>query len=89
MKSAIKKLFFGKLGNFEFIKRSAEEERGLDEVIENDKKLTEFIKDNQEAMQIFIKLKDAVNKSNNAEVLCFYREGFRNGFLLALDVLDE
>lgn len=89
MKSAIEKLFHGQLGNFEFVNRSEKEESDLDEVVKNDKKLMEIIKDNHEAMDIFMQLKEAIEKCDCDELLRFYKEGFRNGFLLALDVLDE
>ena len=86
MKSAIEQLFNGTFAQIEKIKSS---EELLTAVIECDEKLKELLKDNQEALDAYEKLRNALDKSDCEELLAFYKEGFRNGFQIALDGMDE
>ena len=89
MKSAIEQLFYGTFADIEKIKLSEKQLKSLDDVIECEEKLTELLKDNAEAAALFEKFKRALDESTNEETLAFYKEGFRNGFQIALDGIDE
>ena len=88
MKSAIEKLFYGTFAGFETIKLSDEQRNILDVVIECDEKLTAFFKDNQEAA-VFERFKCALDENAAIEACACYKEGFRNGFQIALDAMGE
>ena len=89
MKSAITELFYGALPKIETMKPSKAKLKILDTVIECDEKLTELFKENQEALVLYETFKLALDESAGEEAAAFYREGFRNGFRLALDVMEE
>ena len=89
MKSAILELFHGTFAQIENLKPTAKQIKSLDLVIEYDEKLTKLIKDNQEALDVYKQFKHAMEESTYAETVTFYKEGFRNGFQIALDAMDE
>ena len=89
MKSAITELFYGKFADIERVKTSEEHKKSLNVVIECDEKLTELLKDNAEALITFERFKRALDDCDGEETLAFYKEGFRNGFQIALDGMDE
>ena len=89
MKSAIREIFYGRFADIENLKPSEEQLKSLDVVIECDEKLTALFKDNQEVLDLFEKFKRALDDNAGAEAFAFYKEGFRNGFQIALDVMDE
>ena len=49
----------------------------------------ELLKDNEEALALFEKFKRAMEENADEEVFAFYKEGFRNGFQIALDGINE
>ena len=51
--------------------------------------LLELIKDNEKALKAFGEYLDAEGESSGIAVSGFYKEGFRNGFWLAFDVMKE
>ena len=57
--------------------------------IKKEKALLELIKDNAEAVKAFEDYTDAEGESSGMEVVAYYKEGFRNGFRIALDALKE
>ena len=89
MKSAIQKLFYGTFADIEKLQPSKEQLKSLDIVIECDEKLTAILKENHEALQLFEKFKRAMDDNAGEETFAFYKEGFRNGFQIALDGMDE
>ena len=89
MKSAIEQLFYGTFADIEKLKLTEQQLKSLDAVIECDEKLRELLKGNEEALGVFEKFKRAVDDNAGEEVLAFYKEGFRNGFQIALDAMDE
>ena len=89
MKSAIKELFYGNFAQIENIKLTRAQLKSLDAVIECDEKLRELLKDNSEALNLFEKFKRASAENTDSEIFAFYKEGFRNGFQIALDGMDE
>ena len=89
MKSAIQELFYGTFADIEKLKLTAKQIKCLDIIIECNEKLTALFKDNEEALALLKQLKSAMDESAVEEVLAFYKEGFRNGFRIALDGIDE
>ena len=89
MKSTIEKLFYGALLPLEEVRTSKEQSECLQVADECDEKLSALFKENGEVLQLFQRFKDAVDENTAIEVRIFYKEGFRNGFRIALDAMDE
>ena len=89
MKSAIEKIFYGTFANIENLKPTAEQMKSLDAVIECDDQLTALFKDNAEILALYERFKRVMDDHAGAEAFALYREGFRNGFQIALDAMDE
>lgn len=89
MKSAIQALYYGKFAQIEKLKPTERQLKNLDIVMECDEKLTALLKDDNEALAIYGQFKRAMEENVCEESLTFYKEGFRNGFQIALDGLDE
>ena len=87
MKSAIEELYYGKLGGREV---SAEKEReATAEASDKGKALYNLIKDNEEAVKAYFEYCDAYNYNLCVQIFENYKDGFRNGFWLAFDVMKE
>ena len=89
MKSAIEKLFYGAMLPLEEVKPTQEQLDYLGVADECDEKLSALFKENGEARRLFERFKEAIDAHEGIEARIFYREGFRNGFRLALDAMDE
>ena len=89
MKSSIQEIFYGRFADIEKMKLTKEQLKSLNVVIEYDEKLTALLKDNQEALALLEKLKRALDDNAGAEAFALYKEGFRNGFQIALDGMAE
>lgn len=87
MKSAIEEMLFSNRGNLDSIKNSEEGERLLDEVVATDEALRAKL--NPEQTELLKKFQQAIDDASFQDNIEYYKEGFRFGFLLALDVLDE
>lgn len=88
MKSAIEAVLGGELVNQN--PDMGEEYWKLREVIQGkETALLELIKDNEAALKAFEDYTEAEGESTGIEVIVFYKQGFRNGFRLAIDALDE
>ena len=88
MKSAIEELYFGTF-MYETIKLSPKQQKCLDDIIECDNALRTLFQDNKEAGDYFARFKCALDENTAAEALACYKEGFRNGFQIALDAMGE
>ena len=89
MKSAIEALFNGTFADIEKLRPTQKQLKSLDDVIKCDEKLTALIQDNEEALKLFEQFKRALDEQQGEETYTFYKEGFRNGFQIALDGMDE
>lgn len=87
MKSAIEEMLFSNRGNLDSIKNSEEGERLLDEVVATDEALRAKL--DPEQTELLKKFQQAIDDASFQDNIEYYKEGFRFGFLLALDVLDE
>lgn len=87
MKSAIEEMLFSNRGNLDSIKNSEEGEKLLDEVVATDEALRAKL--DPEQTELLKKFQQAIDDASFQDNIEYYKEGFRFGFLLALDVLDE
>lgn len=87
MKSAIEEIL-----NKTICKQSPDMGKDYRKAIETTSKkesaLLELLKENEAALKAFEEFEDAEGLSNNIEMIGFYKEGFRNGFRIALDAVD-
>ena len=86
MKSAIEQMCFGLRGTYESVRASEKYSQLMDKVCEFDDKLTEKLKYDKESAELF---KDAIDEASCEECETFYKEGFRFGVLLGIDVSEE
>ena len=90
MDSAIKKLYYGDFGRCDQLNRMSERYyEYLEKTIDYEKKLSDFFKFFPEQAGWFEELKNALEEIAGQQIVEYYRYGFRNGFLLALDVLAD
>lgn len=87
-KSAILQMFNKERGHFEEIGTTAEISRLLDIVMDNDNELCEKLKPFPELIALYKKTNVSIESLHCEEGDNFYAEGFRFGFLMALDVLE-
>ena len=88
MKSAIEQMCFGLRGTYESVKTSEKYSQLMDKVCQIDNKLTEKLKDDKEMIELYRQFKDAMDETACEECETFYKEGFRFGVLLGIDVSD-
>lgn len=88
MKSAIEEIFNGTFGSKDEIS-SKEGGKATALLFEQEEKLMQYIKDNPEAVEVFRRYIELFSESMGTDVLDLYKAGFRNGFRIALDGLDE
>ena len=86
MKSAIEHLILGGEGKLDLIPMSAESIAQAEVVSEAEKELIKLIGKNSKLKEALRKFEEARDESNWLEVLTHYKEGFRNGFFLAIDL---
>ena len=89
MKSAIQELFYGTFADIEKLKLTEQQLKSIETLTACDEKLTALLKENKEALTLFEQFKRAMEDSAGEETFTFYKEGFRNGFQIALDGMSE
>lgn len=89
MKSAIEQMCFGLRGTYESVRASEKYSLLMGKVCEVDDKLTEKLQDDKEAAELYRQFKDAIDEASCEECETFYKEGFRFGVLLGIDVSEE
>lgn len=85
--SAIKEMFYGNRGNYESVNLSAEEKSLLAKVVEIEGKFLKLIKNEDKVIDLYDELNAQVGELHALNFASAYEEGFRFGFLMALDVL--
>ena len=85
--SAIKEMYYGNRGQQDTIKIAKEDRKILDVIIECEEVLRNRLDKTPELLNTFIKFDNAVSELKVVELENYYREGFRFGFLIAMDVL--
>ena len=88
MKSAIEQIFSGELVN-ENPDMGKEYREANQTAIKKERALRELIKDNAEAVKAFEEFEKADGEISGLEAIRYYKQGFRNGFRIAIDGLDE
>ena len=86
--SAIKDMYYGNRGVHDKFKIGNEEKSVLDVIIEYEEVLLEKLSKEQDVLQIYKKLDNAISELTCIENEHFYAEGFRFGFLMAMDIFD-
>lgn len=89
MKSAIEQIYRGNFGRMDMIPVSAKQSQLLKKVIECENTFLEHIKEDAEANELYETVTEAMEEYACDEAWARYQAGFRNGFLLALDVLAQ
>ena len=89
MKSAIEQMCSGLRGTYESVQPTDKQSEIMSKVCEADTKLTEMLKDDKEATELFNQFKEAIDEANSEECETFYKEGFRFGILMGIDIVNE
>ena len=85
--SAIKEMFYGNRGNYDSIKLSIEGKNALDKVVETEESFIKMLNDKPQIIEAYKNLNARINEMNATNFEDAYIEGFRFGFLMALDIL--
>ena len=86
--SAIKDMYYGNRGVHDKFKIGNEEKSVLDVIIEYEEVLLQKLSKEQDVLQIYKKLDSAISELTCIENERYYIEGFRFGFLMAMDIFD-
>ncbi len=86
--SAIKDMYYGNRGGHDTIKIKNEEVSVLDVIIECEDLLFKKLGQNPEILEIYKKLDYAIGELTCIENEHYYIEGFRFGFLMAMDIFN-
>lgn len=89
MKSAIEELFGGNFGKIDFLKPTENQSRLMCDIGKYEKIVAAFLQDHPEAAEAFQNFKELTGEYNSDNAIVFYKEGFRNGFRLAVDAMQE
>lgn len=89
MKSAIEQMCAGLRGTYESVHTTEKYSQLMENVCQLDYKLTEKLKDDKEAAELYLQFKDALDETACEECETFYKEGFRFGVLLGIDITEE
>ncbi len=86
--SAISEMYYGNRGNAENITISKREKESLSKLIEIENVFLREISDNKTLLDVYEKLQNEQNNQSALNVETAYKEGFRFGFLMAMDILN-
>lgn len=87
--SAIKDMYYGNRGAHDTIKIENEEVIVLDVINECEDLLLKELNQMPKILEIYKKLDDAIGELTCIENEHYYIEGFRFGFLMAMDILNH
>ena len=86
--SAIREMFYGNRGQNDTIQIEDEDVKVLDVIIECDDYLRDKLSISPELLEKYKKFDDAKSDLSSIENEHYFAEGFRFGFLMAIDVFD-
>lgn len=86
--SAIKDMFYGNRGRHDSFKIKNEEKSVLNVIANYEELLLKKISKNPETLEIYNKLDNAISELSCIENERSYIEGFRFGFLMAIDIFE-
>ena len=86
--SAIREMFYGNRGQNDTIQIEDEDVKVLDVITECDDYLRDKLSSTPELFEKYKKFDDAISELGLIENEHYFAEGFRFGFLMAIDVFD-
>ena len=86
--SAISEMYYGNRGNAESITISKQEKESLRKLIEIENMFLKEIKDDKSLLEIYEKMQNEQCNQSALNYETAYKEGFRFGFLMAMDILN-
>ena len=86
--SAISEMYYGNRGNAESITTSKQEKESLGKLIEIENSFLKVISNDETLLDVYKKLQDEQNNQSALNFETAYKEGFRFGFLMAMDILN-
>ncbi len=86
--SAIKDMYYGNRGVHDKFKIESEEQSVLDFVIKCEDALLKKLSKNPDILETYKKLDNAISELTCIENEHYYTEGFRFGFLMAMDIFE-
>ena len=86
--SAISEMYYGNRGNAESITASKQEKESLGKLIEIENSFLKVIINDETLLDVYKKLQDEQNNQSALNFETAYKEGFRFGFLMAMDILN-
>ena len=86
--SAIKDMYYGNRGVHDKFKIENEEKSVLDVIIKCEDTLLKKLNQNPEILEIYKKLDNAISELTCIENERYYIEGFKFGFLMAMDIFE-
>lgn len=86
--SAIKDMFYGNRGQHDNVIINKNDLKILDSVIKFDDTLRDKLKTSPEILEIYNEFDNAVSELNSIENEHYYIEGFKFGFLMAMDIYN-
>ena len=86
-KSAILQMFYGERGDVECVEMTKELRAALGVLVETNEKMRGELQEKADVLALYEKVCGAFDETHALESECYYTEGFRFGFLMALDVL--
>lgn len=89
MKSAIEDMLFADLRLDKSVKKFTKNSEALKELIKCDEQLTALLKKNPKNLELFEKFKKVSDEYDAEETVEYYKAGFRSGFWLAFDLMQE
>ena len=87
--SAISEMFYGNRGAFDNINLKSNNDNLLNSISENEKIVCNKLKEDQKSFQAYLILEELLNDLHLFEIETVYKEAFRFGFLMAVDLLYD
>lgn len=89
MKSAIEQMRYGLRGTYESVKVTKRYTSIMGKVCDADEALTKLLKAGSEEDRLYRQFKEHIDEAAFEECESYYKEGFRFGVLLGLDIAEE
>ena len=89
MKSAIEQMCYGLRGTYESVKVTKRYTSIMGKVCDADEALTKLLKAGSEEDRLYRQFKEHIDEAACVECESYYKEGFRFGVLLGLDIAEE
>ena len=87
--STIYQMFYGFRGSQEEIRHSQEYFQLMKAFCDMEKAFSDAIQNHPELPALYEKVQDTLSQAHSEALYCHFEEGFRFGFLLALDILQK